>query len=455
MKKELGTDAKGNYLPLRTDDEGRPVSPDTYIDDKIYSEEEMVSLFRKVNPGRKTRAEMTDFFPPLTGQDADGYFIMFDRANPLGGEPLPVGRVGWKYLPEHKLYLTTGIKVIPMYRGMGLSRSLWQKRDSAVIKNTPAIGMASNFSESWLKLIQSEGWKVDPPVESLPESIQDEVRETIEGEKPRRLISKNIDMAMKKAWDILKMPRVYRGPDIRNEAQYSAASLEGRKKWHYSQAAGYDMRLQALRTQHTVDLTDVENPVYKEMKEYQEMRNFHQRQASRLRKCIASGKTECNDYYSPELEGDNRIKPKLITTPTGKRDPYVELSLEAYNNLTDEQKWKYHVGMKPYGKDVAFHSRMAHRIKNSKGRRPSKNLPTFPSPKHGGESIRGKEYTKEEYLSMDKKGKSDYHSIMSGRFRKEGNADLYNFHSRMYHRIKRNYRKPTYYSPEHEQEESQ
>ena len=190
-------------------------------------------------------------------------------------------------------------------------------------------------------------------------------------------------------------------------------------------------------------------------KEYQEMRNFHQRQASRLRKCIASGKTECNDYYSPELEGDNRIKPKLITTPTGKRDPYVELSLEAYNNLTDEQKWKYHVGMKPYGKDVAFHSRMAHRIKNSKGRRPSKNLPTFPSPKHGGESIRGKEYTKEEYLSMDKKGKSDYHSIMSGRFRKEGNADLYNFHSRMYHRIKRNYRKPTYYSPEHEQEESQ
>ena len=204
MKKELGTDAKGNYLPLRTDDEGRPVSPDTYIDDKIYSEEEMVSLFRKVNPGRKTRAEMTDFFPPLTGQNADGYFIMFDRANPLGGEPLPVGRVGWKYLQKHKLYLTTGIKIIDMYRGMGLSRSLWRKRDSEIIKNTPAIGMASNFSESWIKLIESEGWKIDPPVESLPESIQDEVRETIEGEKPRRLISKNIDVAMKKAWEILK-----------------------------------------------------------------------------------------------------------------------------------------------------------------------------------------------------------------------------------------------------------
>ena len=208
MKKELGYGStlpgKSTYLPIVTDDEGKPaVKPDVFIDDKIYSEAEMVSLFQVSNPGRKTREEM-DFFPALTRQNADGYYIMFDRANTIGGEPLAVGRVGWKYLPEHKLYLTTGIKVIDMYRGLGLSRSLWQKRDSAVIKNTPAIGMASNFSESWIKLIQSEGWKVDPPVESLPESIQDEVRETIEGEKPRRLISKNIDMAMKKAWDILK-----------------------------------------------------------------------------------------------------------------------------------------------------------------------------------------------------------------------------------------------------------
>ena len=204
MKKELGYGAEGTYLPIRTNDEGKPaVKPDVYIDDKIYSEGEMVSIFRVINPDRKTREEM-DFFPTLTRQNADGYFIMFDRANTLGGEPLPVGRVGWKYLPEHKLYLTTGIKIIDMYRGLGLSRSLWEKRDSSIIKNSPAIGMASNFSESWLKLIQSEGWKVDPPVESLPESIQDEVRETIAGDKPRRLISKNIDMAMKKAWTILK-----------------------------------------------------------------------------------------------------------------------------------------------------------------------------------------------------------------------------------------------------------
>ena len=446
MKKELGTDAKGNYLPLRTDDEGRPVSPDNYIDDKIYSEEEMVSLFRKVNPGRKTRAEMTDFFPPLTGQDADGYFIMFDRANPLGGEPLPVGRVGWKYLPEHKLYLTTGIKVIDMYRGMGLSRSLWQKRDSEIIKNTPAIGMASNFSESWIKLIQSEGWKVDPPVESLPESIQDEVRETIEGEKPRRLISKNIDMAMKKAWEVLKADT---RPDIRNEAQYNAASLVERRRWHTRQATAYDRRLKALRTQHTVDLTDVENPVYQEMKQYQDMRAFHGRQEKRISRCFVLGKTECNDYYSLELEGDNRRKTKFQTTPTGKRDPYVELSLEAYNALTNEQKNRYHQSMMGYGKDVHFHARMTHRT----GSQNKGNLPTFPSPKHGGESIHGKEYTREDYLSMDNDSKRKYHSTMEGRFRKIGDIELRNFHAKMRHRIKVNSNLPTYFTPEHEQEE--
>ncbi|MAL11760.1 MAG: hypothetical protein CMF74_19110, partial [Maricaulis sp.] len=129
MKKELGYGSslpgKSTYLPIVTDDEGKPaVKPDVFIDDKIYSEAEMVSLFQVSNPGRKTREEM-DFFPPLTRQNADGYYIMFDRANTIGGEPLAVGRVGWKYLPEHKLYLTTGIKVIDMYRGLGLSRSLW------------------------------------------------------------------------------------------------------------------------------------------------------------------------------------------------------------------------------------------------------------------------------------------------------------------------------------------
>lgn len=237
--------------------------------------------------------------------------------------------------------------------------------------------------------------------------------------------------------------------DIRNEAQYKAASLTDRTRFHYRQRAAYSRRLQALRTHHTVDLTDVENPVYQEMKQYQEMRNFHKRQAARLKRCIGKGKTECNDFYSPELEGDNREYQKLNTTPTGKLDPYVELSLEAYNDLTDEQKLKYHAGMLRKGIDVNFHGRMAHRLK-SKSR---KQLPTFPSTKYGGERFHGKEYTKEEYLNMDGQGKSDYHSTMHGRFRKNGNKELVKFHTRMYQRIKSNSNLPTYFSPEHEQEE--
>ena len=101
------------------------------------------------------------------------------------------------------------------------------------------------------------------------------------------------EMAMKKAWEILKADT---RPDIRNEAQYETASLDERRRWQKKQGMAYQKRLNALRTHHTVDLTDVENPVYKEMKEYQDIRNFHFRQEARIKRCLASGKTECNDY---------------------------------------------------------------------------------------------------------------------------------------------------------------
>jgi len=249
-------------------------------------------------------------------------------------------------------------------------------------------------------------------------------------------------------FDILKMPREYRGPDIRNEAQYEAASLEQRMLWHRRQFKGYDKRLKALQTQHSVDLTDVENPVYQEMKNYQDMRAFHGRQVRRIGKCIASEKTECNDYYSLELEGPNRRQQKYITTPTGKLDPYVELSLDVYNGLTDKEKSKYHSGMKEYGKDVAFHRRMLQRIIND-----SINLPTFPSPEHGGESTMGIEYTKEDYLNMDKDSKRRYHKAMESRFQRSGNKELRRWHYKMGRIIVGNSNSPTYFSPEHEQEE--
>jgi hypothetical protein len=246
-------------------------------------------------------------------------------------------------------------------------------------------------------------------------------------------------------FNILKMP--YRGPDIRNEAQYKAASFDERKKWHQSQYNAYNNRLGVLRTQHSVDLTNVENPIYQEMKEYQEIRNFHGRQVHRLVRCIKLGKTECNDFYSQELESDNRQKIKLKTTPTGKRDPYVELTIEAYNNLTNEQKAKYHAGMKTQENDVSFHRRMYERLHRKL------NLPTFPSPKYGGESPYGIEYTKEEYENMTDEDKKKYHVNLANRLKRKGDAELSKWHFRMHRRLYNNINLPTYYSPEHEQEE--
>lgn len=252
-------------------------------------------------------------------------------------------------------------------------------------------------------------------------------------------------------FNILKMPRPYRGPDIRNKAQYEAVSLNDKLKYHIRNYTAYHNRLTALRRQSDIDLTDTENPIYQELKEYQELRNFHGRQEKRLRRCISSGKTECNDFYSAEDEGDKKRKHKKNTTPTGKRDPYVELSLEAYNNLTDGQKMKYHSGMRAI-KDNVFHGRMMHRLRghDAKG-----NLPTFPSPKYGGETtqIRDVQTSREEYYTMDNEGKSKFHSRETKRNKTKGNTELAKFHRKMYYRIRRQSNLPSYYSPEDEQEE--
>lgn len=252
-------------------------------------------------------------------------------------------------------------------------------------------------------------------------------------------------------FDILKMSRPYRGPDIRNEAQYNAASLEGRQLWHSQQAGAYDRRLKALRNIHDIDLTDVENPINKEAVYYRDMRAFHGRQDARLRKCIKLGKTECNDYYSLELEGDNRRKMKYMTTIAGQPDPMVELSIEAYNNLTDAQKLRYHKNLAYYGKDSTFHRRMEGRLTQKL------NQPTFPSPKHGGEESKNAyqyiAYTKEEYENMKDEDKIRYH-IKEGRHQKKlGNETASKFHNKMYGRLWRKSNLPVYYSPEHEQEE--
>tara|TARA_R100000406_G_C3073512_1_gene114875 strand:+ start:41 stop:808 length:768 start_codon:yes stop_codon:yes gene_type:complete len=252
-------------------------------------------------------------------------------------------------------------------------------------------------------------------------------------------------------FSILKMPKgvKYNGPDFKNEAQYKAASIKIRLGWHDNKARTYNLRLKTLQKNSDIDLTDVENPIYQELKYYQEMRNFHARQSDRIRKCLKLDKTECNDFYSLELEGDNRRKNKLITTPTGKQDPYVELSLEAYNDLTVRQKKNYHDAMAFYGKDYAFHGRMKSRLQRES------RLQTFPSPKYGGESIDSgkKETTKEEYLNMEREDKKRFHTREKSRARRAGNKELNRFHNKMRTRIMNN-DLPTYFSPEHEQEES-
>ena len=83
------------------------------------------------------------------------------------------------------------------------------------------------------------------------------------------------------------------------------------------------------------------------------------------------------------------------------------------------------------------------------------HLPTFPSPKYGGESTAVlREYTKEEYLTMDKDEKRKYHRNMGYRFRKDGDIKSSKWHGKMYGRLERDKDLlPTYYSPEHQKEE--
>ena len=82
------------------------------------------------------------------------------------------------------------------------------------------------------------------------------------------------------------------------------------------------------------------------------------------------------------------------------------------------------------------------------------NLPTFSKYREGYKAF-GKEYTKEEYLQMSNDDKRKYHTRMKHRARKSGNIDLYKWYQKMQTRLDRGSKLPTYYSPEHEAEESQ
>ena len=210
--------------------------------------------------------------------------------------------------------------------------------------------------------------------------------------------------------------------DIRNADEYERASLEDRKVWHGYQMSAFQKRLNALRRNSNLELTDTKNPRYKEIVEYQDLRNFHSRQRSRITRCQKREQTECNDYYSIEREGSNRQKSKLKTTPLGQTDPYTTISQESYDKLDNRQKGNYHAGLERDAiknndlDNKQFHRNMRRRL------RLNSELPTFSSiegyvdtPELSGKRRERsfKKYTLDDYLKMDERDKRRFHIRMA------------------------------------------
>ena len=147
--------------------------------------------------------------------------------------------------------------------------------------------------------------------------------------------------------------------DIRNAEQYERASKDDRKKWHKSQSRAYNLRLKNLQAR--VNVTDEESPLYQEMVELQELVRFHKRQYNRIYHNLKK-----ETFYSLDLE-NNRFRMKGKRTPHGNPMPYQELSQEVYETLTDNEKINYHAGMRRIteGEEKAFHKRMEGRIKQN------------------------------------------------------------------------------------------
>ncbi len=231
---------------------------------------------------------------------------------------------------------------------------------------------------------------------------------------------------------------------IETLADYTNASPDERRRYHISRMSANSQLLRTLRNSiANVGETNPNIPLEEDMRELQEKRNFHSRQKARIKRG-----SSVPDVFSPELEQQRR-KVKLHTTPRGLPNPYTDLSMEEYESLNNKQKYNYHSGrlINTSGEERRFHQRMWSRIKqNSK-------LTTFPHPELGGETILGKTYTKEEYDNMSREDKRKYHGRMENRFRTSGDLELSKFHKKMYQRFRRNNNLPTFFSPEHQEEQ--
>ena len=124
--------------------------------------------------------------------------------------------------------------------------------------------------------------------------------------------------------------------------------------------------------------------------------------------------------------------------------------MEEYERLNNKQKLKYHASKarRTLGEEKKFHLRMGSRIKGGSV------LTTFPTSDLGGETtlVRGINYTKEEYDNMSREDKQKYHTMMRERFKKT-DIERSKFHNIMSARLRRNSPLPTFFSPEHEEEE--
>lgn len=232
---------------------------------------------------------------------------------------------------------------------------------------------------------------------------------------------------------------------IETLADYTNASLDERRKYHSNMVNIYGRRLKALRNSiANVGETNPNIPLEEDMRELQEIRNFHGRQRDRIKRG-----SPIPDVFSPELE-EQRQKQKLRTTARGLPNPYTDLSMEEYESLSNQQKQNYHMARSKVttGEEQSFHVRMRGRLRQNLGR------PTFPTPDLGGETSFGITETKEEYDTMSREDKIKFHNKMATRFKRgSSNPELTRFHSRMLSRLRYNMSLPTFYSPEHQEEE--
>lgn len=249
------------------------------------------------------------------------------------------------------------------------------------------------------------------------------------------------------------------GSEFKTKEAYYRGSREQRIAYHSRMAGAFRKNLKILQRRATGQtgigggVTDTdpvvdEDPINQEIDHLQEMFRFHSRQAHRLKR-----ESKQQDFFSLEEE-NNREQKIPQTTRTGSRIVYEEISQEEYDELNDENKKKYHRRLSDKyhssgnEKLYAFHKAMYSRLRDAS------NLPTFSKYKEGYKAY-GKEYTKEEYLQMSDDDKIRYHNRMDHRARKNRDNNLSNWHQRMSRRLGTNSRLPTYFSPEHEAEESQ